>query len=168
MLCGSASSITDWLTILVRCIRLQWLDSNTVNCLKVHLNLHLLSLIQQLYCIQNGSFRLITRECASLNWSESYYLLIVFGSGVLFLFIQSSQPRLPPCIRAGVAQGFVCCTLSTEVISRGNTDHSHCTVLLYLGCCFFFFISGSIVLSERWKNNAKSLPWRSVMLKNKE
>lgn len=67
------------------------------------------------------------RDCA-----ESYYLLIVFGSGVLLLFIQSSQPRLSPRVRAGSAHRFVCCTLPAGVISEGNT------VLLYSGCCWCF------------------------------
>lgn len=78
------------------------------------------------------------RDCA-----ESYYLLIVFGSGVLLLFIQSSQPRLSPRVRAGSAHRFVCCTLPAGVISEGNT------VLLYSGCCWCLFFSGNKVLCHK-------------------
>lgn len=68
--------------------------------------------------------------------TESYYLLIVFGSGVLLLFIQSSQPRLSPSVRAGSAHRFVCCTLPTGVISKGNTVSTQC---YFIQDVFFFF-----------------------------
>lgn len=87
--------------------------------------------IQQSYCIQDCSFE-PQGNVLVLKPSKCFYLLIIFGSGVLFLSVQSSQSRLSPCIRAGTAQWFVCCALPTGVVSGGNTDQIrsvHCAAL---------------------------------------
>lgn len=67
-----------------------------------------------------------------------YYLLVVFGCGVLFLFIHSSQPRFSPGVGAGAAQWLVCCTLSAGIVSKYNT------MLLNLACVFLFLFLCSI------------------------
>lgn len=83
------------------------------------------------------------------NWEKSYYLLIVFGSGVLFLFIQCSQPCLSARVWAGAAQWLVCSTLSNGIKSRGNTALSQSARQLYLQC--FFFLLPLTVLKYRRK-----------------
>lgn len=98
------------------------------------------------------------------NWEKSYYLLIVFGSGVLFLFIQCSQPCLPACVWAGAAQWLVCSTLSNGIKSRGNTALSQSARQLYLQCFFPLTCYSSVIQNKK----AQILPWHSVMLKNKE
>lgn len=76
----------------------------------------------------------------ALTWNcmfkvgQRCYLLVVFGCGVLFLFIHSSQPRVSPGVGAGAAQWLVCCTLSTGIVSKNNT------MLFNLACVFFVVV----------------------------
>lgn len=86
------------------------------------------------------------------NRGKSYYLLIVFGSGVLFLFIQCSQPCLSACVWAGAAQWLVCSTLSNGIKSRGNTALSQSARQLYLQCFFPLTCYSSVIQKKKSPN----------------
>lgn len=72
-------------------------------------------------------------------------LLVVFGGGVLLLFVHSSQPRLSPGVGAGAAKWFVCCALPTGIVPKSNT------MLINLE-------SQTVRYCRRLKNDAESLP----------
>lgn len=91
-----------------------------------------------------GPAETLTWNCA-FKVGQRCYLLVVFGCGVLLLFIHSSQPRFSPGVGAGAAQRLVCCTLSTGIVSKNNT------MLLNLACfcccfCVLYYRGGE----KRW------------------
>lgn len=80
-----------------------------------------------------GPAETLTWNCV-FKVGQRCYLLVVFGCGVLFLFVHSSQPCFSPGIGAGAAQRFVCCTLATGIVSKNNTT------LLNLARVFFVVV----------------------------
>lgn len=101
-------------------------DTILINHFKGQLNLHVLALIGMMNRHGDPTVKLYPDYGCLFERAKSYYLLIVFGSGVLLLSIQSGQPCLSPRIRAGTAQWLVCRTLPTGVIPKSNTFSTQC------------------------------------------